>query len=274
MHLSRRQLCLALALTSGPSLAQRKSTVGPRLQVLPPLVMPGLDRERLVRVYLPPSYAKASERRYPVVYFHDGQNVFDEATSYAGEWNADETLDEIAQVTGFEAIAVAIDHAGKDRLTELNPYDSPAGKGRGFDYLRFLVEVVKPLIDERFRTQASAGRTALIGSSMGGLITQAALHRHGHVFGLGGVLSPAFQMAPPIFELARKEALKPHQRIFIAAGEGEGAEMVDGARRMAELLEKTKQGQARQLRITPDAHNEAAWRALLPQVLRWLYQFA
>lgn len=272
MRFSRRQACLTLALSPAASLAQpRASTVGPRLQVLDPLPMPALGRERRLRVYLPPSYASAPTRHYPVVYFHDGQNVFDEATSYSGEWGADETLDEIARSTGLEVIAVGIDHAGKDRLTELNPYDHPQfGQGRGFDYLRWVVETAKPLIDSRYRTRPQATQTALIGSSMGGLITQAAMHRHADVFGLGGVLSPAPSGRPAIFELVRREPLKSTQRVLISAGTGEGAEMVSGARRMAERLAGAKKGEVRLL-VNDAGHNEAAWRVLLPSILLWLY---
>lgn len=272
MRLSRRHACLALAVAPALSRAQpRATTVGPRLSVTDPLPMPALGRERRLRIYLPPSYDSSPTRRYPVVYFHDGQNVFDDATSYSGEWGADETLDALAQSAGFEAIAVGIDHAGADRLTELNPYDHPRfGPGRGFDYLQWVVGTVKPWIDTRYRTRPEAAQTALIGSSMGGLITQAAMHRHAEVFGLGGVLSPAFQMAPAIFELARKHPLKSAQRVFIGAGTGEGAEMVSGARRMAELLEGSKQGEVR-LVVNDAGHNEAAWKALLPSILMWLY---
>ncbi|MFN4116213.1 MAG: alpha/beta hydrolase, partial [Inhella sp.] len=154
---SRRHLLGLLA--SAPLLVQARapSVHDPaRLLVLGPLPMPGLDRERSVRVYLPPSYVQQAERRYPVIYFHDGQNLFDDATSYAGEWGADELLDRLAP-QGLEAIAVGVDNGGARRMTELNPWDHPRfGKGEGWGYLRFLVEVLKPTIDGRFRTKAQA----------------------------------------------------------------------------------------------------------------------
>ena len=87
--------------------APRLHTVGDRLQVqLPPLRYPAFGDPRTLRIYLPPGYHAAGARRYPVIYFFDGQNLFDDATSYAGEWGVDETLDHLARQQGFAAIAV------------------------------------------------------------------------------------------------------------------------------------------------------------------------
>lgn len=271
----RRLLLLStLSLASLPlAAAQRAPSVHDpaRLLLLDPLTMPGLARTRRLRVYLPPSYARQAERHYPVIYFHDGQNVFDDASSYAGEWGADELLDRLA-LQGLGAIAVGIDNGAELRMRELNPWDHErSGKGEGFDYLRFLVETVKPTIDRQFRTRTDAASTALIGSSMGGLITHAALHRHREVFGLGGVLSPSYWIAPQAETLARAEPLLATQRVFVYAGGREGGQMVAQARRMAELL----QTQSRHVVFVEEAqaqHNEAAWRAVLPRVLAHLFQ--
>ncbi len=99
----------ALLLLLAACAAEKPSTAGPTVAVLhPALEMPGLDRSRTLRLYLPPGYAQGN-RRYPVIYMHDGQNLFDDATAYAGEWGIDEALDELAARTGFEAIVVGID---------------------------------------------------------------------------------------------------------------------------------------------------------------------
>ena len=87
--------------------------------------IPQLNRTRRVLIYLPPDYA-TSKKRYPVLYMHDGQNVFDDLTSFAGEWGVDETLDSISDHRG-EMIVVAIDHGGTNRINEYCPYD--IGKG-------------------------------------------------------------------------------------------------------------------------------------------------
>jgi enterochelin esterase-like enzyme len=86
-----------------------------------PMAMPGLGRERRIRVYLPPGYA-SSTRRYPVLYMHDGQNLFDEATGFAGEWGVDETLDRLARERGLEVIVVGIDNGQEHRINELKPW--------------------------------------------------------------------------------------------------------------------------------------------------------
>lgn len=271
----RRLLLSTFSLSTLPLLAraQRAPTVQDpaRLLLLDPLPMPGLARSRRLRVYLPPGYARQTERHYPVIYFHDGQNVFDNASSYAGEWGADELLDQLAP-QGLEAIAVGIDNGAELRMRELNPWDHErTGKGEGWAYLRFLVDVVKPAIDGRFRTRPEAASTALIGSSMGGLITHAALHRHREVFGLGGVLSPSFWIAPQAFDLARAEPLLASQRVLVYAGGREGESMLPQARRMAELLQ-TQSPQVRFIEEAQAQHNEAAWRAVLPRVLAHLFQ--
>ncbi len=272
---NRRHLLLStisLAAASPWARAQRASTVHDpaRLQLLDPLPMPGLDRQRRLRVYLPPSYARQPERHYPVIYFHDAQKVFDEADSQTGEWGADELLDQLA-LQGFEAIAVGIDR-GERRMTELNPWDNARfGAGEGWAYLRFLVEVAKPAIDARYRTRPNAQSTALIGSSMGGLITHAALHRHREVFGLGGVLSPSFWIAPQAYDLARSEPLLASQRVLVYAGGRESELMLPQARRMAEL-QREQSPQVRFIEEAQGQHNETAWRAVLPRVLAHLFQ--
>src|ERR1700676_1669623 len=122
--------------------AQRVHTASPNVQVLPePLTMPGLDRQRMIRVYLPPGYT-TSKQRFPVLYMHDGQNLFDDATSFVGEWGVDETLDALAKTRDFKLIVVGIDNGAENRIHELSPWDNAKyGKGEGRQYMAFLVDV-------------------------------------------------------------------------------------------------------------------------------------
>src|ERR1700750_628974 len=132
---------LAACTAPAPATPPRASTAAPGVHVLAPLAMPGLGRDRTLRLYLPPSYASAPDRRYPVIYMHDGQNLFDDATSYAGEWNVDETLDAFARTRGFEAIVVGIDNGGEERLHELSPWTNPKyGPAQGQLYMAFVVD--------------------------------------------------------------------------------------------------------------------------------------
>jgi predicted alpha/beta superfamily hydrolase len=272
----RRAALLAIAAAALPAPAMalaRPRTVGDRLTVTEPWSLPALGRSRRLRVYLPPSYATQAARRYPVIYCHDGQNLFDDATSYAGEWGVDEALDDLAARHGFEAIAVGIDHGEQLRMQELNPWDrDQTRRGEGFAYLQALVETVKPAIDAGYRTRPEPAHTALVGSSMGGLISHAGLHRHAGVFGLGGVFSPSFWVSPlAVRGLTEAEPLRSSQRVFVYAGGREGPGMVEMARVYSDQLRG--QPAAHALLVWPEAeHNERAWRQALPLALRFLFQ--
>src|SRR5271154_6181178 len=151
------------------------------LLVWPDFYSPQLDNRRNLLVYLPPSYDH-SDRRYPVLYMHDGQNLFDRATSFAGNtWQVGETLDRLAN-DGIEAMVVGLNHAGEQRTAEYNPFPH-FWQGRGEISLQFLTETVKPLIDQDFRTRSEREATGIMGSSMGGLISLYAFFRASSVFG-------------------------------------------------------------------------------------------
>ncbi|NRF71476.1 alpha/beta hydrolase [Aquincola sp. S2] len=265
---------LLAACAPTPAPAPRPPSALPNVQVLnPPLVIPGLERQRTLRLYLPPSYAQ-SERRYPVIYMHDGQNLFDDATSYAGEWGVDETLNQLARTSGFEAIVVGIDNGLDKRMNELNPWPHPEhGAGEGDAYLNFIVEVVKPMIDRRLRTLPEARHTAILGSSMGGLISHYAIQRHPQVFGKAGIFSPAYWTAPLVFAHAERHTPPPTARLYLYMGGREGRGMVDDVQRMHAQLASRPYAPALTLRIVPKAeHNEAAWRQEFERAVRWLYE--
>ena len=146
---------------------------------------PGLDRE--LAIYLPPSYGE-TERRYPVIYMQDGQNLFDPEASFAGSWRVDLAMN-WAATRGLEGIVVAVPNTGDQRIAEYSPFDDPeGGPGRGGDYVSHLAGTIKPLVDARFRTLPQRETTGVAGSSMGGLISLFAffarpdvVRRHGGV---------------------------------------------------------------------------------------------
>jgi predicted alpha/beta superfamily hydrolase len=256
--------------------SQRPHTAGPGVSVLPsPFTIEGLGRERTVRLYLPPSYGSQPGRRYPVVYMHDGQNLFDDATSYSGEWGVDETLDEMAARQGLEAIVVGIDNGGEHRMQELNPFDHPRfGPGEGEAYLAFIAGSLKPWVDGHYRTLSDPAHTAIIGSSMGGLISDYAIRRYPAVFGRAGVLSPAYWTAEPaIYGFAAAHPPAPGAKVYFSAGGQEGEEMVSAARRLHAIAaaQRPEPG-AVTLHVVPEArHHESAWRVELPLVLAFLF---
>ncbi len=227
---------------------------------------PQLDNQRDVLVYLPPSYGE-SERRYPVVYMHDGQNLFDGSTSFAGnDWHVGQTMDMLAG-EGIEAIIVGLNHANEERIAEYNPFPQ-VWQGRGERYLQFLVETVKPVIDHDFRTRAEREYTGILGSSMGGLISLYAFFHVPEAFGFAGVMSPSLWVGHgAIYDDVDGAPFTPG-KIYLDNGAREPT-----ARRMYGLL--FKKGYRRDVdlkyMVEPEAeHTESAWARRLPDALRFL----
>jgi predicted alpha/beta superfamily hydrolase len=244
------------------------NTITGNVVVLPDVYSPQLNNRRDLIVYLPPSHA-AGQRRYPVFYMQDGQNLFDEATGFGGwEWHVDETLETLSQA-GLEAIAVGIPHAGDDRISEYSPFDG-FRPGRGDAYLSFLTDTVKPLIDGAFRTQPDPRHTGLFGSSMGGLISLYGFFSRPHVFGFTGAMSPSLWYARGAIYRYVREAPYNAGRIYLDHGTRENT-----AARMAKLLaEKGYRAGEDLVYVKEDGgeHNEAAWARRLPDAFRFLLQ--
>ncbi|MGI4719930.1 MAG: alpha/beta hydrolase [Janthinobacterium lividum] len=274
-------LALAFAMTASPlaaaadgAIPAKASTALPGVSLLgEPLAIPGLDRKRQLRLYLPPGYA-TSNKRYPVLYMHDGQNLFDAATAYAGEWKVDETLDALAKEGKLELIVVGIDNGGDKRMTELNAWDNPQfGTGENHVYTDFIVKTVKPMVDRRYRTLPDRANTAIMGSSMGGLASHYALVRYPQVFSRAGVFSPAYWTAQPAFDFVAAKPVPKDARVYLLMGEKEGAEMNADVRKMAEVVRRSGHPAANTvLKIVPGAeHNEAFWASELREALLWMF---
>jgi predicted alpha/beta superfamily hydrolase len=233
---------------------------------------PELGNDRGLLVYLPPSY-NTGVQRYPVLYMHDGQNLFDPATSFAGEWAVDQTL-EAASEKGLEAIVVAIPNMGPERSNEYSPFADPKnGGGKGELYLRFIVETVKPLIDRDFRTQPQRESTGIAGSSMGGLISLYAFFRCRHVFGFAGVMSASLWFANrAILDWVERQTFAGG-RIYIDVGMKEGQKTVDDVMRLRDILEAKGYRNLHDLLCVVDTagdHSERAWARRLHRKLRFL----
>ena len=253
--------------------ATPKSTATAGVSVLtPPLLIPGLNRERTLRLYLPPGYA-TSTKRYPAHYMHDGQNLFDAATAYAGEWGVDETLDLLAKTQGLELIVVGIDNGGVNRMTELNPWDHERfGKGEGAQYMDFIVKVVKPQIDAKYRTLPGREATGIMGSSMGGLISQYAILQYPQVFSKAGIFSPAYWPGMAVFDMTAKQRPAADARLALYVGGKEGGLVADYERMLAQLKAQGHPAGNTWSKLTPQAeHNEAAWRAEFGAAVQWLF---
>lgn len=232
--------------------------------------IPQLNAKRKVWIYLPSSYA-TSTKKYPVLYMHDGQNLFDEFTGGYGEWGVDEVLDSIIAKGGKEYIVVGIDHGGTERLKEYNPYDSQYGKGKGKAYVDFLVHNLKPYIDQHYRTKTDYKNTSIAGSSMGGLISMYAIATYPKVFGNAGIFSPAFWVGKAI-ETDLKNGIKDlaNHKIYFVAGNLEGKMMINDMQSAYRILDP--KGQHKNIKVLEKAdgkHNEAFWRREFPA----FYQF-
>jgi predicted alpha/beta superfamily hydrolase len=237
------------------------------------LTIPSLQRQRQLRLYLPPDY-ETSTQRYPVLYMHDGQNLFDAATGYAGEWHVDETLNRLSKSGKLDLIVVGIDNGGEQRLTELNPWTNARfGAGGGGAYMDFIVHVVKPYIDQQYRTKADRQHTAIMGSSLGGLISHYAIAQYPEVFSKAGIFSPSYWIADQSFSyFAGTPSIKDARLYLLMGGKEGGSQLPDVKRVYASLLAAGHPAQGIKLVIDPKGkHNEAFWSKEFETAILWLF---
>ena len=272
-----------------PRRAARSTVVGD-LRVLRGLPGPPDGPDREILVHLPPG-AERSGRRYPVLYMHDGQNLFDAATAYRTEWEADETLGILA-AEGLEIVVVGIPNAGEGRYAEYTPYRGRGPRwgtgGGGRAYARWLVEVVKPAVDAAWPTRPERASTGVMGSSLGGLVSLWSTIAHPGTFGLVGSMSTAVTPGQQgvVRRLARMPA--PPERAYVDVGgrEADGdaptpglarswsAAAVREARQVRDALVTSGLREGGTLCYVEDAeatHREAHWARRLPGALRFLF---
>ena len=243
---------------------------------------------RSVQVWLPPGYAADTTRRHPVLYLHDGQNVFD-GESAGAEWMVDETAQRLAEQGAIEApIIVAVDSVAT-RMRDYTPTSMtlPAhrtGTGRAETagggaaaYGRFLAEELKPMIDARYRTRTDPASTAVGGSSLGGLVSLwLALHRS-DIFGAALVVSPSvwWDEQAALRDVRTLASLpSPRPRLWLDMGAKEGVEALPAARHLQQALME-RGWDATTLNFTEDAdgsHDEPSWAARVEGMLRFLYR--
>lgn len=236
--------------------------------------LPQLRRRRRISVLLPWNYHQ-SDKRYPVLYLQDGQNLFEDDAPF-GTWGVDRQLAALAMQGKGEVIVVAIDHGGKERIREFMPYDSPRwGDGLGEAYARFLAETLKPYIDNNFRTLSGRESTGIGGSSMGGLISVFAGMLFPQVFSKFMIFSPSLWVSPRIYQDSSHFSKYPPTKVYLYAGEREGANTVQNVKRFKEAIEHRPMPAGAlyvRLEVDPDGlHNEARWGEEFPKAMEWLY---
>ncbi len=243
-----------------------------------------LTHDRDVMVYLPPGY-EASEnyedeaRRFPVLYLNDGQNLFDTATAFNGvEWGVDETAQRLILSGKIEPlIVVAIYNTGAERIDEYTPTVDPRQKrgGKADLYGRFLIEELKPFIDQNYRTLAGPEFTGLGGSSLGGLVSLYLGLKHPQVFSRLMAMSPSVWWDHwMILNFVERLRAKPTTRIWLDIGSKEGKFTPGVVRQLRDLL--LLQGwrldaDLKFLEIRGGQHTEAAWAKRIEPALRFLF---
>jgi predicted alpha/beta superfamily hydrolase len=251
----------------------------PRYRVLRNFHSRFLADDRDVSIYLPEQYQAEPQRRFPVFYLHDGQNLFDGRISYAVNrtWRAHQTADALTRDGRIEpVILVGIANTGVRRMAEYTPTrDAKLGGGEGARYGRLLAEELKPLIDRRFRTLPRPENTALGGSSLGGLITLALGLEYPDIFGKLAVMSPSVWWDNrSVLTLVNAIGTKPALKIWLDMGTAEGLRHLrdtDLLHRRLVLRGWKDDVDLKYVRISGAVHDEEAWAARFDQVLRFLF---
>ena len=238
-----------------------------------------LPHDRDVIVYLPPRYNRTKKTRYPVLYLHDGQNLFDGATAFipGREWRVDETAQRLIKAGAIEPlIIVGIYNTGLDRVDEYTPtQDDRLKKGGKADlYGRMIVEELKPFIDDNYRTLSGREHTGLGGSSLGGLVSLHLGLRYAHVFSKLAIISPSAWWDNRVI-IREVESLewKPPLSIWLDIGTAEGDAVHALPPLRDALIEKGWElGSDLMYFEVPEAvHDENAWADRVEPILRFLF---
>jgi len=230
--------------------------------------MPQLERTRRIWVYKPVGYYQ-TDKKYPVLYMHDGQNLFDETTAFGEEWGIDETLNSLQA----ECLVVGIDNS-ESRMTEYNFHDHEEfGPGEGRKYIEFIIDTLKPVIDLNFRTKRNRSYTYIAGSSMGGLVSLYAAMYFPHTFAGAGVFSPALWLVPGFINELEAVAIsnkKLGQRYYFYGGAKEGDNMVENIHSAARVMKKYKHYSVKVEIDLEGEHHEYHWRKIFSDFYTWL----
>jgi cytochrome c peroxidase len=241
---------------------------------------------RQVRVWLPPGYDDRPARRYPVLYLHDGRNVFGGHDGRPG-WGFDTTAERLVGERAIEPpIIVAVDH-GDDRIGDYTPQpmlrEGRLIGGGAAAYARYLVDELKPFIDSRYRTRRGAEHTAVGGSSLGGLVTVRLLLDEARTFGAGLVVSPSVWWAGEaiVRDVAGAALPRPRPRVWLDIGALEGREAVRGTAALRDALVARgwklaaapgrRQAALAYLEQPEATHDERSWAKRVEPMLRFLY---
>lgn len=242
-----------------------------------------LTPDRDIIVYLPPGYEQDKKKRYPVLYLHDGQNLFDGATSFIPglEWRVDETAQTLIESKEIKPlIIVGIYNTGKDRIDEYTPtLDAKVKMGGKADlYGRMLVEELKPFIDSNYRTLRGPKETGLGGSSLGALVSLYLGMKYSQVFGKLAVVSPSVWWDNrKIVRDVQALGKRPHTRIWMDIGTKEGDTPADATKDTRTLRDALvakgwkENADLKYFEAEGAEHNEQAWAERVGPMLKFLF---
>lgn len=235
--------------------------------------IPGLKRRRRIWAHLPSGYDEQPERRFPVVYLHDAQNIFEGWKAPFGvSWEVHNTMRRMGSEGLEQAIIIGIEHGKRRRAGEFQPLTRQGAFAReGNAYADFIANKLKPFVDKKLRTIPWREQTALVGSSMGGLITLYTGMKHQDVFGQLGVFSPSLWAAPALFPLVSKVGRHYPMKIYLTVGQKEG---IGTVRRTEEMFQTLTYAGFPQHELylgirSGERHEEAFWQREFETCYRW-----
>jgi predicted alpha/beta superfamily hydrolase len=268
----------AIRPSTRPTAELRYNTLTGEFRYHPQFTSQHLPHARNVLVYLPPGYNEGTTQ-HPVLYLHDGQNLFDAATSFAGEeWGVDETAQRLISKSIIEPlIIVGIYNTGEHRIDEYTPTIDPRQQrgGQADQYGRFIVEELKPYIDRNYCTLRAPEHTGLGGSSLGGLVTLYLGLKYPTVFSRLMVMSPSVWWDQGvILRAVQSLRAKPSTRIWLDIGTKEGRFTPGHVRTLRDML--IAQGwrlgdDLKFLQVSGGEHTERAWAKRIEPALRFLF---
>jgi len=235
--------------------------------------MPQLNRYRRILLYLPPDYY-SSTKRYPVLYMQDRQSLFDASTSYFGEWEVDESLNNLFDDGDRGCIIVGVENGETHRINEYSPWvNNTHGGGEGGLYAEFIVETLKPYIDENYRTLSDRDNTGVIGSSLGGLISFYIGLKYQDIFSKIGIFSPSFWFSESYCTFAKETPKEYEMKMYFLAGGLESGvvqkcyDIIDSL-----LLTGYTNDEIFMKTLSNGEHSEWLWRQEFPEAYLWLYE--
>lgn len=281
------QIPVSPALSQAPRIgfkkySQRQSTLSGNFKYHRAMKSQYLGQHRDIIVYLPPGYKQNSTKKYPVLYMHDGNNIFDRSTSFGGrEWQVDENAERLSKSGQIQELIIVGIYNTRARIDEYTWYpmdlDGQMAGGNGANYAKFLVKELKPLIDRTYRTNPGREHTAVMGSSLGGLISFYIGLHYSHVFSKIGMMSPSTWWKDKII-MNDVKSLPQNLKVWVDIGTKEGRKPELAVQNTKDFVKKLEEKGYQHFKnlafhIAPGAgHNEKAWSERVEHPLRFFFE--